>query len=137
MTVTQLAQKKPDPCSFVIFGVTGDLAHRLVVPVLYNLAANDLLPDNFCIVGIARKAMSAEQLTESLSKGLQEFATRKVDDAIAKRLLACVTCIEADPKDSASFDKMRDQLDKLEAKQKTGGNRLFYLATPPSAFLPI
>src|SRR6195952_510068 len=137
MTVTQAKQKKPDPCSFVIFGVTGDLAHRLVVPALYNLAANDLLPDNFCIVGIARKAMSGEQLTESLSKGLQEFATRKVDDAIAKRLLACVTCIEADPKDPASFDKMRDQLDELEAEQKTGGNRLFYLATPPSAFLPI
>ncbi|MDB5583455.1 MAG: glucose-6-phosphate dehydrogenase [Bradyrhizobium sp.] len=137
MAVNQLAQKKPDPCSFVIFGVTGDLAHRLVVPALYNLAANDLLPDNFCIVGVARKGMSNEQLTDSLSKGLQEFATRKVDEAIARRLLGCVTCIEADPKDPASFDAMREQLDKLEAARKTGGNRLFYLATPPNAFLPI
>ena len=75
-------------------------------------------------------------MTESL-RGLHQFATRKVDDAIAKRLLACVTCIEADPKDPASFDAMRDQLEKLEAARKTGGNRLFYLATPPSAFLPI
>ena len=83
MTVTQAKQKKPDPCSFVIFGVTGDLAHRLVVPALYNLAANDLLPDNFCIVGIARKGMSGEELTESLMTGLRQFATRKVDDAIA------------------------------------------------------
>jgi glucose-6-phosphate 1-dehydrogenase len=137
MIVSQVKQKKPDPCSFVIFGVTGDLAHRLVVPALYNLATNDLLPDNFCIVGIARKAMSSEELTESLMNGLRQFATRKVDDAIAKRLLSCVTCIEADPKDPASFDTMRDQLDKLEAERKTGGNRLFYLATPPNAFLPI
>jgi glucose-6-phosphate 1-dehydrogenase len=137
MAVTQPAQKKPDPCSFVIFGVTGDLAHRLVLPALYNLAANDLLPDNFCIVGIARKGMSSEQLTDSLSKGLQQFATRKVDEAIARRLLACVTCMEADPKDPASFDAMREQLEKLEASRKTGGNRLFYLATPPNAFLPI
>src|SRR6202451_3825938 len=137
MTVSQGKQKKPDRCSIVIFGVTGDLAHRLVIPALYNLAANDLLPDNFCIVGIARNAMSSEELTESLTKGLHEFATRKVDDAIARRLLACVTCIEADPSDPASFDAMRDQLDKLEAEQKTGGNRLFYLATPPDAFLPI
>src|SRR4030081_69562 len=53
------------------------------------------------------------------------------------RLLDCVTCIEGDPKDPASFDAMRDQLDELEAARKTGGNRLFYLATPPSAFLPI
>ena len=137
MAVGQAAQKKPDPCSFVIFGVTGDLAHRLVIPALYNLAANDLLPENFCIVGIARKGMSSEGLTESLTKGLYQFATRKVDDALAKRLLACVTCIEADPKDPASFDRLRDQLDKIEAARKTGGNRLFYLATPPTGFLPI
>jgi glucose-6-phosphate 1-dehydrogenase len=137
MTVSQAKQKKPDPCSIVIFGVTGDLAHRLVVPALYNLAANDLLPDNFCIVGVARKGMSSEELNASLTKGLHEFATRKVDDAVARRLLACVTCIEADPKDPASFNAMRDQLDKLEAIRKTGGNRLFYLATPPNAFLPI
>jgi glucose-6-phosphate 1-dehydrogenase len=137
MTVSQAKQKKPDPCCFVIFGVTGDLAHRLVVPALYNLAANDLLPDNFCIVGIARNAMSSEELTASLTKALHEFATRKVDDAIANRLLSCVTCIEADPEDPASFDALRDQLDELEAARKTGGNRLFYLATPPNAFLPI
>jgi glucose-6-phosphate 1-dehydrogenase len=137
MTVTQAKQKKPDPCSFVIFGVTGDLAHRLVVPSLYNLAANDLLPDNFCIVGIARKGMSNEALTESLTEGLHKYATRKVDEAIARKLLACVTCIEADPQDPASFDRMKEQLDKLEAAQKTQGNRLFYLATPPSGFLPI
>src|ERR1700731_2385832 len=137
MTVSEAIQKKPDPCCIVIFGVTGDLAHRLVVPSLYNLAANDLLPDNFCIVGIARNAMSSEELTESLTKGLHEFATRKVDDALAPRLLGCVTCIEADPKDPSSFDAMRDQLDRLEAARKTGGNRLFYLATPPSGFLPI
>ena len=87
MAVGQAAQKKPDPCSFVIFGVTGDLAHRLVIPALYNLAANDLLPDNFCIVGIARKGMSSEELTDSLTKGLHQFATRKVDEALAKRLL--------------------------------------------------
>jgi glucose-6-phosphate 1-dehydrogenase len=137
MTVTQAKQKKPDPCSIVIFGVTGDLAHRLVIPALYNLAANDLLPDNFCIVGVARKGMSSDELTESLLKGLKQYATRKVDDALARRLLGCVTCIEADPKDPSSFDAMREQLDKLEAARKTGGNRLFYLATPPSGFLPI
>jgi glucose-6-phosphate 1-dehydrogenase len=137
MTVSQAKQKKPDPCSIIIFGVSGDLAHRLVIPALYNLAANDLLPDNFCIVGIARKGMSSEELTVSLNEGLRKFATRKVDDAIAKRLLGCITCIEADPKDPASFDAMREQLDRLETERKTAGNRLFYLATPPNAFLPI
>ena len=131
------SQKKPDPCCFVIFGATGDLAHRLVIPALYNLAATGLLPDEFCIIGIARKAMSSDALRDSLMKGLRQFATRPVDDAIAKHLLECLTCIVADPSEPASFDSMREQLEKLEATRKTGGNRLFYLATPPDAFAPI
>ena len=134
---SNVTQKKPDPCSFIIFGVTGDLAHRLVVPALYNLAASDLLPDKFCVVGVARGGMSSEELTGSLMKGLRQFATRPVDEAIAKRLFECVTAVEADPKDPASFDKMHARLDRLEAARETGGNRLFYLATPPNAFLPI
>jgi glucose-6-phosphate 1-dehydrogenase len=137
MAVGKAAQRKPDSCSFVIFGVTGDLAHRLVIPALYNLAAGDLLPEKFCVVGVARKGMSNEELTDSLMKGLHQFATRPVDEAIAKRLFECVTSIEADPGDPASFDRMSEQLDKLEAKRQTGGNRLFYLATPPNAFQPI
>ncbi len=137
MTDNPSNEKKPDPCAFVIFGATGDLAHRLVIPSLYNLAANGLLPDNFCVVGVARNGMPNDELRESLLKGLRQFATRKVDEAIAKRLLECLTCIEADPSDPASFDRMRAQIDKLEAARKTGGNRLFYLATPPNAFAPI
>jgi glucose-6-phosphate 1-dehydrogenase len=133
----QVTQRKPDASAFVIFGVTGDLAHRLVIPSLYNLAAANLLPGKFCVVGVARNGMSNDQLRDSLMKGLRQFATRPVDDTVAKRLLECVTCIEADPKDPASFDAMRAQLDELECARDTGGNRLFYLATPPGAFAPI
>lgn len=131
------SKKKPDPCAFVIFGVTGDLAHRLVIAALYNLQAADLLPEKFCVVGIARKDMTGAELRDDLMKGLKQYATRPVDDAIAQKLLNCVTCIEADPGEPDSFDRMRDQLDKLEEARGTGGNRLFYLATPPSAFAPI
>jgi len=130
-------KRKPDPCSFVIFGATGDLTHRLVLPALYNLAAADLLPEKFCVVGVARNGMSNDDMRESLLKGLRQYKTRPVDEAIAKRLLECVTSIEADPSDPASFDAMAEQLNKLEAKRETGGNRLFYLATPPAAFAPI
>src|SRR3979490_1630493 len=102
MTPAHPTQKKPDPCSFVIFGVSGDLTHRLVIPSLFKLGA-----------------------------------ARPVDDGIAKRLLECVTCVEADPKDPASFDQLRERLEKLETNRSIGGNRLFYLATPPDAFAPI
>jgi glucose-6-phosphate 1-dehydrogenase len=137
--VTEPSSKKhkPDPCSFVIFGATGDLTHRLVIPALYNLAAADLLPEKFCVVGIARKGMSNDDMRESLLKGLRQYKTRPIDEAIARRLLECVTSIEADPSDPASFDAMAERLEKLEASRSTGGNRLFYLATPPAAFAPI
>ena len=130
-------QKKPEACSFVIFGVTGDLAHRLIIPALYNLASKDLLPDDFCVVGVARKPMSNDELRTSLLRGLHEFATRPVDDAVARRLLACVTCIAADPNVPGSFENLDKQLDRLESERKSGGNRLYYLATPPNAFAPI
>ena len=130
-------QSKPDPCSFVIFGVTGDLTHRLVIPSLYNLAAANLLPDKFCVVGVARRDTSNDTLRDGLMKGLRQFATRPVHDTVAQRLLECVTAIEADPRDPASFDALQKRLEKLEANRETGGNRLFYLATPPDAFAPI
>ena len=137
MIEAQPTAKKPDACSFIIFGVTGDLAHRLVLPALYNLAESNLLPDKFCVVGIARKGMSSDELRKDMLEGLKKFATRPVDDKIAEGLLSCLTCIEADPEDPASFDKMCKELDALEARRETTGNRLFYLATPPSAFAPI
>jgi glucose-6-phosphate 1-dehydrogenase len=130
-------QARPASCAFVIFGVTGDLAHRLVIPSLYNLAAAGLLPDRFCVVGVARKGQSNVALRDSLMKSLKQFATRPVEDRVAQRLLECVTSIEADPSDPRSFDAMRRQLEELEAARTTGGNRLFYLATPPNAFAPI
>ncbi|MBB1091431.1 glucose-6-phosphate dehydrogenase [Rhodopseudomonas palustris] len=134
---TQANAQVPDGCAFVIFGVTGDLTHRLVIPALYNLAEANLLPEKFCVVGITRKDMSSEDLRASLMQGLQKFATRPVDQEIADKLLYCVTSVSADPSDPASFDRLRERLEKLESSRNTGGNRLFYLATPPDAFAPI
>jgi glucose-6-phosphate 1-dehydrogenase len=107
------------------------------MPSLYNLEVSGLLPDRFCVVGVARKAISDEALRNSLMKGLRQYATRPVEDAAARRLLECVTSVEADPQDPPSFDAMHERLEKHEADHATGGNRLFYLATPPDAFAPI
>jgi glucose-6-phosphate 1-dehydrogenase len=137
MTDASTKPHKPEPCCFVIFGVTGDLAHRLVIPALYNLAATDLLPDQFCIVGIARQKMSDDDLRKSLMDGLNKHATRSVKKEIAEKLLSCLTCLEADPADPASFDQLSKSFEKLEKEKGTCGNRLFYLATPPDAFAPI
>src|SRR4051794_36971643 len=106
------------------------------MPSLYNLAAEKMLPEKFCVVGVARKGQSDDELRVSLMKGLREFATRPVDDVVAQQLLQCVTFVEADAKDPQSFDRLHEHLDALECSQGTGGNRLFYLATPPAAFAP-
>lgn len=134
MTDFEPAQR-PQSCAFVIFGITGDLTHRLVIPSLYNLAVGELSPKPFCIVGVARHSISNDALRESLMKGLRQFATRSVDDKVANRLLECVTSVEADPGDPPSFDRLKERLEKLEADRNTGGNP--YLATPPDAFAPI
>ncbi len=130
-------QARPDPCNFVIFGVTGDLTHRLVIPALYNLAEADLLPARFCITGVVRKPTDPDALRDSLMQGLHKFATRPVKDDLARRLLGCLSTIEADPSEPASFDRMRQHLERTEQSHATAGNRLFYLATPPDAFAPI
>ena len=135
MTDAPASVKRPANCTFVIFGVTGDLAHRLVVPALYNLAANDLLPEKFCIAGVARKGVEDDELRQSLLHGLREFATQKIDDTIAEKLIGCVHGVVADPKDAKSFEGLSEKLDTLQGG--ADGNRLYYLATPPDAFSPI
>lgn len=137
MTVTSNIPRKPEPCCFVIFGATGDLTHRLIIPALYNLAESDLLPEPFCIVGVVRKQMSDHDLRQSLMEGLKRHATRPVKIDIAEKVLNCLTCIEADPSDPSSFDALNGVCEGLAAKTGTCGNRLFYLAVPPTAFAPI
>ena len=72
-----------DPCSFVIFGASGDLTRRLLIPALYNLGAGGLLPDAFSVIGVARKDFSNDAFRAHMEKGLREFATREVDARVA------------------------------------------------------
>jgi glucose-6-phosphate 1-dehydrogenase len=126
-----------DPCSLIIFGASGDLTHRLLVPALYNLAASGLLPEAFALIGVARSASSSEAFRDDLAKSLPKFATRDIDERVVKRLLACVTYIQGEPGDEAIYKKIGEQLARIERERGTKGNRLFYLATPPAAFMPI
>jgi glucose-6-phosphate 1-dehydrogenase len=126
-----------DPCCFVIFGASGDLTHRLLIPALYNLGACGLLPDAFSVIGVARKELSSDAFRRDLQKDLREFATRRVDDAVAERLLSCVTYLRGDIDDPHTYERLRHELERTEQVCGTRGNRLFYLATPPAAFAPI
>ena len=88
-----------DPCCLVIFGASGDLTHRLLVPALYNLAVEGLLPEAFALVGVARSPFSNEAFAADLAKSLPKFATRDVDERAVKRVLGCVAYVQGDPDD--------------------------------------
>ncbi|MDQ0393132.1 glucose-6-phosphate dehydrogenase [Labrys monachus] len=125
------------PCCFVVFGANGDLTKRLLVPALYNLAATGLLPENFAIVGVMRRPTEDGEFRQMLVDGLKQFATRPVEQAVADKLFSCVSSVVAQPDKPESFRDLADHLAKIEEARNTGGNRLFYLATPPTGFAPI
>ena len=137
MTAKAATARPADPCCLVIFGASGDLTHRLLVPALYNLAAAGLLPDAFALIGVARRESSNDAFRADLEKSLPKFATRKVDAAVVKKLLAGVAYVQGEPEDARTYDKIRRELARLEREHGTQRNRLFYLATPPVAFAPI
>jgi glucose-6-phosphate 1-dehydrogenase len=126
-----------DPCCIVIFGTSGDLTHRLLMPALYNLAAGGLLPDAFSIVGVARGEKSDEAFRDDLVKGLRQFATVEIENEVVDRLLGCVGYVSGNADDSATYRKLDQVLARIERERDTHGNRLFYLAMPPTAFVPI
>ncbi len=126
-----------DPCCLVIFGASGDLTHRLLVPALYNLAEAGLLPDAFALIGVARSESSSEAFRADLAKTLPKFATRALDERIVKKVLDCVVYVQGGPDDEATYRKIGAALERIERERPTRGNRLFYLATPPAGFAPI
>src|ERR1700756_1011336 len=117
-----------DPCCFVIFGASGDLTHRLLVPALYNLGTAGLLPDAFSVIGIGRTELSSEAFRAGLAESLRQSAKRPIDDTVARRLFACVTYLKGDVDDPATYELLRRTVERIEAARGTRGNRLFYLA---------
>ena len=126
-----------DPCTLIIFGASGDLTHRLLLPALYNLAVSGLLPEAFALIGVARSESTSEAFRDDLAKSLPKFATRDIDEQVVKKLLDCVAYVQGEPDDAATYKKIAHELSGIESKRATEGNRLFYLATPPAAFTPI
>ena len=138
MTKVAASSARPaDPCCLIIFGASGDLTHRLLVPALYNLAASGLLPDAFALIGVARSPSSSEAFRDDLAKSLPKFATRDIDERVVKKLLAYVRYVQGEPDDESTYAQIGQELACIERERSTNGNRLFYLATPPAGFAPI
>ena len=122
------------PCAMVIFGATGDLTKRKLVPALYNLAADGLLPEEFAIVGVGRTPLSGEEPREQMRENLRRFATVEVDEARVEWLAQRLYYVAVDPGDPETFSRLSETLAKVDEELGTSGNYLFYLAVPPSVF---
>jgi glucose-6-phosphate 1-dehydrogenase len=118
----------------VIFGASGDLTRRKLVPALYNLLLDDLLPESFAVVGVARRKMSREEFVANLREGIESFSRRPLDQDRWERLAQGLSYVTADTDDAGGYRSLADHLATVDRERGTRGNRLFYLATPPSAF---
>ena len=126
-----------DPCAIVIFGATGDLTRRKLLPSLYNLHANGLLPREFAFLGVVRRPMDDEGFRALMSDDLREFTTRPIEDALWSTFRSRLHAVTGDPGDPELYRRLAARLAELDREHHTGGNALFYHATPPDAFAPI
>ena len=124
----------PDPQIIVIFGASGDLTHRKIIPALYNLFREKMLPEHFAIVGYARTEWTDEQFREEARKSLEEFSRTSVEDEYWKPFSDGLTYRYGAFDDEKAFHPLHDHLSELDEARGTEGRRLYYAATPPSAF---
>jgi glucose-6-phosphate 1-dehydrogenase len=125
-------------CAIVVFGASGDLAHRKLIPAVYELARQGFLDDRTYILGFSRTALTDEQFRQQCRESVGKYArSRPIDERIWTKLAARIYYAQADYGSSEDYARVSALLDNLDERHDTGGNRLYYLATPPTQFPPI
>jgi len=124
------------PCSIVILGATGDLTKRKLVPSLMGLAKDGLLPAGFAVVGFARRAWTDANFRKELADGVRQFG-RPDTSSHFEALADAFTFHQSDFGEAAGYAALATKLEQIDRARGTAGNRLFYLATPPSSYSAI
>ncbi|HET8560126.1 MAG TPA: glucose-6-phosphate dehydrogenase [Marmoricola sp.] len=122
------------PCGLVIFGVTGDLARRKVMPAIYDLANRGLLPPGFSLVGFARRDWADQDFEQIVHDSVKEHARTEFREEVWRQLADGFRFVPGDFDDDAAFDALRRTVQELDDIRGTGGNHAFYLAIPPAFF---
>jgi len=123
----------PRPCGMIVFGASGDLTKRKIIPALYHLYINSLLPENFFLLGIGRTEISTEQFRDLMCAAVKNSFLKDFDDRLWREFAVKLNYLSLDYSFLASYTKtLREMLSSLEKKHCTSGNRIFYLATPPT-----
>ncbi len=130
-----VGERTGDAGAIVIFGASGDLTRRKLVPALYNLAVSRSLPGNFAVVGVARRPKTHEQFRAEMREGVGKYSRRKpIDEAVFGDFERGISYVEGDFGTPKTYEDLRVHLEQLDRERGTRGNRLFYLAVPPAQF---
>lgn len=124
----------PEPCTLVIFGATGDLTHRKLIPALYNLAAEGALPPSVSIIGFARREKTSEQFRAELEEAARKYSRTPLDEELWKSFASSVFYHRSPFDDAEGYRTLAAEMDRLDKERGTAGNRLYYLAVAPDQF---
>ncbi|WP_405066266.1 glucose-6-phosphate dehydrogenase [Kribbella sp. NBC_01510] len=122
------------PCSLVIFGVTGDLARKKLMPAVYDLANRGLLPPGFALVGFARRDYTNQDFAQIVHDSVKEHARTPFREEVWQQLAEGFRFVPGDLTDDEAFKRLRETVDELDVTRGTGGNHAFYLSIPPGLF---
>jgi glucose-6-phosphate 1-dehydrogenase len=122
------------PCVMVIFGASGDLTHRKLIPALFDLFQNGLLGKHFAVLGFSRSDLTNEEFRQSAREGIAQHTTSEVPEEAWQEFSTALHYMAGQFDDPASYKLLRERLSQLDAEHQTQGNRVFYLATPPELF---
>jgi glucose-6-phosphate 1-dehydrogenase len=126
-------RRAPEPCVLVIFGASGDLTQRKLIPALYALEYRRLLPDRFAVVGVARTELSTDHWREQMKEAVRQHARDEIRDDVWERLAESMVYVATEAKDERGEDLLAQTLTQLDETRGTAGNRVYYLAVPPTA----
>jgi len=124
----------PEPCALVVFGVTGDLARKKLLPAVYDLANRGLLPPGFVLLGFARRDWGDGDFADLAKKSAQEHARTPWREEVWRRLGDSARFVSGSFDDDAAFDGLAETLRSLQDSHGIAGNAAFYLSIPPAAF---
>ena len=124
----------PEPCALVVFGVTGDLARKKLIPAIYDLHSRGLLPTDFVLVGFARRDWGDGDFEDMARDAAREHARTPWREDVWARLAGNIRFVPGAFDDDTAFDAMHDCLNEMRDTHGIKGNAAFYLSIPPSAF---
>ncbi len=131
-------ERTPEPCVMIIFGASGDLTRRKLIPALYNLSRERLIPPGFSVVAFARRDIGTERFRAAMLDGVNQFSrSRPAQPAVWETFAQGVYYLQSDFSDPAGYQTLGALLDQIDRERGTAGHRVFYLATPPSAYSEI